>query len=120
MWLLGLFEYGADLQSLDGKAMFELPLTEVADVQGGKEDAIMEFHVDDGTISMTEDALCSVTFVIPEGNSEFPGAALPGQHIQFSYATRAGFHTSHACTACTMRLPDQAPPCGLANSMMIA
>lgn len=56
--------------------MFELPLTEVADVQGGKEDAIMEFHVDDGTISMAEDALCSVTFVIPEGNPEFPGVLL--------------------------------------------
>lgn len=61
------------MQSLDGKALFELPLTEVADVQGGKEDAIMEFHVDDGTISMTEDALCSVTFVIPDGNPEFQG-----------------------------------------------
>lgn len=100
--------------------MFELPLTEVADVQGGKEDAIMEFHVDDGTISMTEDALCSVTFVIPEGNSEFPGAALPGQHIQFNYANVTGFLPSHACTACTMRLPDHASLFGLGNSMMIA
>lgn len=64
------------MQSLDGKGLFELPLTEVADVQGGKEDVIMEFHVDDGTISMTEDALCSVTFVIPEGNPDFQGRLL--------------------------------------------
>ena len=46
------------MQSMDGKHVFELPLTEVGDVQGTKEDAILEFHVDDGTISQKEDALC--------------------------------------------------------------
>ena len=58
---------------MDGKHVFELPLTEIGDVQGTKEDAILEFHVDDGTISQKEDALCSITFVIPDENERFPG-----------------------------------------------
>lgn len=58
---------------MDGKHVFELPLTEIGDVQGTKEDAILEFHVDDGTISQKEDALSSITFVIPDDNERFPG-----------------------------------------------
>jgi hypothetical protein len=58
---------------MDGKHVFELPMTEIGDVQGTKEDAILEFHVDDGTISQKEDALCSITFVIPDDNEQFPG-----------------------------------------------
>lgn len=64
------------MQSMDGKHIFELPLTEIGDVQGTKEDAILEFHVDDGTISQKEDALCSITFVIPDDNERFAGVPL--------------------------------------------
>lgn len=62
------------LQTLDGKHVLELPLNEVNDVQGVKEDAILEFHVDDGSLRGKEDALSSVTIVIPEENEDFPGA----------------------------------------------
>jgi Structure-specific recognition protein (SSRP1) len=64
-------------QGEDGGHVFELPLSEVGDVQGGKEDAILDFHVDDGTLGPNEDALSSVTFTIPEGNHDFVGAHLP-------------------------------------------
>jgi Structure-specific recognition protein (SSRP1) len=68
------------MQSMDGKHVFELPLTEIGDVQGTKEDAILEFHVDDGIISQREDALCSITFVIPDDNERFPGIGSFPQH----------------------------------------
>lgn len=57
--------------------MLELPLEEVEEVQGTKEDAILEFHVDDGALRGREDALASITFVLPDGNEDFTGAQLP-------------------------------------------
>jgi len=64
---------GAGLQ-VDGAHAFELPLPEVGEVQGQRDEAILEFHVDDGAASVREDALCAVTFVIPDGNETFLGA----------------------------------------------
>lgn len=63
------------VQALDGKHVLEVPLDEVAEVQGAKEDAIMEFHVDDAALRSREDALTSVTFVLPEGNADFASAS---------------------------------------------
>lgn len=63
------------MQTLGGTHVLEVPLDEVSEVQGAKEDAILEFHVDDGALRGREDALSSVTFVIPEGNEDFQGAA---------------------------------------------
>ena len=85
----GLFQQSKDnhdlykllrLQALDGKHIFEVPLDEVAEVQGAKEDAIMEFHVDDAALRSREDALTSVTFVLPEGNTDFAGALYTDSH----------------------------------------
>ena len=61
------------LTQVDGKHAFELPLPEVGEVQGQKDEAIMEFHIDDTAISDREDALCAVTFLIPDGHPSFPG-----------------------------------------------
>lgn len=69
------------MQADNKKHMLELPLNEVGEIQGTKEDVIMEFHVDDTAISHREDALCAVTFVVPDGNVDFPGTALFRQHM---------------------------------------
>jgi hypothetical protein len=62
-------------------------------VQGAKEDAILEFHVDDGTIGPAEDSLCSVTFAIPDGNQDFAGA--PPAHLRACTRT---LPTAAVCT----------------------
>lgn len=73
------------MQSMEGKHIFELPLTEIGDVQGTKEDVILEFHIDDGTISQKEDGLCSITFVVPDDNQHFPGKLCCDSQWHISY-----------------------------------
>jgi hypothetical protein len=69
------------LQTVDGKHVCELPLSEVCDVQGTKEDAILEFHIDDAALRGREDALTSATFVLPEENEDFAGEAPNVLHV---------------------------------------
>ena len=70
------------LQTTDGGHVFEVPLDEVGDVQGTKDDAILEFHIDDTALRSREDALTSVTFVLPEGNEDFPGELRLDPHFK--------------------------------------
>ncbi|KAL2935850.1 FACT complex subunit SSRP1 [Bienertia sinuspersici] len=66
---------GNMLTFLDGsKQAFELSLADVSQTQmQGKNDVLLEFHVDDATGANEKDSLMEISFHIPNSNTQFVG-----------------------------------------------
>ncbi|KAJ7560156.1 hypothetical protein O6H91_04G116500 [Diphasiastrum complanatum] len=60
--------------SVDGKQAFEVSVADVSQTQTqGKNDVVMDFHVDDTTSANEKDTLMEITFHVPNTNATFVG-----------------------------------------------
>mmetsp|Transcript_19572 Transcript_19572/g.59204 ORF Transcript_19572/g.59204 Transcript_19572/m.59204 type:complete len:672 (+) Transcript_19572:109-2124(+) len=57
----------------DGRALFNVALPDVVQVQHGKDEVMLEFLPDTGAAER-EDALCEMTFYVPRDNERYAGA----------------------------------------------
>ncbi|KAL3141436.1 hypothetical protein ABBQ32_005004 [Trebouxia sp. C0010 RCD-2024] len=83
-----------------GKPAFRIPLTDVGQVQKGRDDVMLEFPADDTAGGDHEDALCEMSFHVPKESDRFGGedtvSAAEVLHDQIVQFTDAGAATGNA------------------------
>lgn len=83
-----------------GKPAFRIPLTDVGQVQKGRDDVMLEFPADDTAGGDQEDALFEMSFHVPKENDRFGGeettSAAEVLHDQIVQFTDAGAATGSA------------------------